>query len=68
MSEFYKVTVVLSAKEYATLRHEAALLGPGTLSAAIRKRLGWYVTPYGYVKWARARLHRNIDMDMTQSL
>ena len=53
MSAFFKVTVVLTAKEYATLRHEAAFLGPGTVGAAIRKRLGWYVTPYGYVKWAK---------------
>jgi hypothetical protein len=57
MSEvkFFKVTVVLTAKEYATLRHEAALLGPGTVGAAIRKRLGWNVMPWGYVKWARSR-------------
>ena len=26
--KFFKVTIVLTAKEYATLRHEAALLGP----------------------------------------
>jgi len=58
MSAFFKVTVVLTAKEYATLRHEAAFLGPGTVGSAIRKRLGWYVTPYGYVKWAAALASR----------
>ena len=52
MSEvkFFKVTVVLTAKEYATLKQEAALLGPGTVSAAIRKRLGWHLTPPGHGK------------------
>ena len=55
MSEVFKATVILTAKEYATLKQEAALLGPGTVSAAIRKRLGWNVMPWGYVKWARSR-------------
>jgi len=66
MSAFFKVTVVLTAKEYATLRHEAAFLGPGTVGSAIRKRLGWYVTPYGYVKWATAQLRatRTLTQDM----
>jgi hypothetical protein len=56
MSEFFRVTVILTAKEYATLRDESALLGPGTVSAAIRKRLGWHVTPYG---WGRDRLRKS---------
>jgi len=48
MSEIFKATVILTAKEYATLKQEAALLGPGTVSAAIRKRLGWHLTPPGH--------------------
>jgi len=64
MSEvkFFKVTVILTAKEYATLRNESALLGPGTVGAAIRNRLGWSVTPYGYVKWARSEHTRYADI------
>ena len=63
MSEdkFFKVTVLLTASEYTTLRHEAALLGPGTVGSAIRKRLGWNAMPYGYVKWARSQTVRDLN-------
>ena len=50
---FVKVTVIVTPREYETLLSEAALLGPGTTSAAVRKRIGWYVTPYGYKRWLK---------------
>ena len=50
---FRKVSVLLTDREYQALFSEACFTGPGTVSAAIRERLGWYATPYGYVKWAK---------------
>lgn len=53
MRPFIEVSVLLTAKEYESIFHEACLTGPSTCGAAIRKRLGWQETPYGYVKWAK---------------
>lgn len=48
---FCRVSVVLSEAEYQELRGEAALQPRGTVSEAIREKLGLYPTPYGYIKY-----------------
>jgi hypothetical protein len=46
--KFYKVEVLLTEKEYEELRSAATLTGPGLVGAAIRQRLGWQQSPYGW--------------------
>ena len=53
---FVAVRVLLTRKEYESIRHDANWTGPGTASAVIRERLGWQQSPYGYGKWSRERL------------
>jgi hypothetical protein len=57
---FYKVSVILTEKEFKALRLETLWTGEGTYSAAIRKRMGMGEIAYGFKSaWKRhVAMHR----------
>jgi hypothetical protein len=52
MTKFVVARVLLTSKEYEHFKQAAPLTGPGTISAAIREKLGFHATPRGWVKSA----------------
>ena len=60
---FTEITVVVSDREFERLRHERALTGPGTFSAAFRIRAKMPAEPRGIQAARRRQIDEFLEAD-----